>query len=356
MSAPNRVVLEVTRACDGACRFCAQAGMPERATDDGQIDAAIRAAGAAGHEVTFVGGEPTGHPRLASWVAEARAAGCPAVGVQTHGRALADRALASSLLDAGLTDVHLSIHGARPGVHDYHVGAPGGLAATQAGLSTLRALGRERGEVPAVVATTVVTRSNFRVLSELPAALAGWGIAAWCLQWPEAVGSAGAAFDRIVPRFGLAVPFALHAAATAARGGLSVFVAGVPVCVMGPMRRVLAPSPSRSYAPVCASCEARPACCGADSRYLERFGAQELRPAARAQTRSSEPLRRLFVGVGARAPAVAAPTHDSPGRARARLPILGRPDPARAEVRGRARDAVPAESLFPELLDEPSEP
>ena len=36
-------------------------------------------------------------------------------------------------------------------------------------------------------------------------------VAAWLLEWPRVAGRAAAGFDRVVPRLGMAMPFALHA-------------------------------------------------------------------------------------------------------------------------------------------------
>jgi len=347
----RRRSIEVTLACDGACRFCPQVGLERKARDEAAVLAEIERAGQEGDAVTFVGGEPTGRRELADWIAAAREAGAPAVGLQTHARALRDPARAKALIDAGLTDVHVSIHGARPDVHDYHTDAPGSLDATVAGIQTLR----EHGPDLQLVATTVVTRSSFRVLAELPVRLAGWGIGAWSLAWVEPRGAAASAFDRLVPRLGLAAPFVLHAIATARRLGVPAFTSGLPHCVLGPFGdtalRADGDDDARFGEP-CTGCPARPRCPGVAPSYLARFGDEELRPVDAAEA-SREPTRRLFVGPGRLGSALAQPPAEPPVRARSRLPVLGRPDPAVQEVRGRRSADGPAlRGLFPDLFDD----
>ncbi|MCA9720087.1 MAG: radical SAM protein, partial [Myxococcales bacterium] len=114
----TRQTLRLTLECDNHCVFCAQRGLRsgEAPSYPALVDR-LRALRERGDAVTFTGGEPSLAPRLPELVATARSLGFRAVGLQTNGRALADDALARSLVDAGLTDAHLSIHGPRAEVH-----------------------------------------------------------------------------------------------------------------------------------------------------------------------------------------------------------------------------------------------
>src|ERR1019366_2392898 len=126
----RRSAVSLGRACDNACVFCAQQGLEPGKNDDSEVDrhlADARAAGADG--VTFVGGEPGIDMRLVAFVKRARVLGFTRVGVQTNGWALAEAGRVDALAQAGLTDVHLSIHGAEARVHDWHAGRPGAFDA-----------------------------------------------------------------------------------------------------------------------------------------------------------------------------------------------------------------------------------
>lgn len=318
-----REVVALGRACDNACVFCAQDGLAREAVPD----VVLPAPGVAG--ITFAGGEPGIDDRLDGLVARARAAGHARVGVQTNGRALSAPGRIESLARAGLTDVHLSIHGAEARVHDWHTGAPGSFDAAMKTLAAARASG-----LTAVV-VTVLTRSNFRVLAPLPRLLASRGVTAWCIDVPRWRGRAQTDADRVVPRLALALPFALHAIDAAGSLGLPAFVRGAPACLLGPFAsRALPESEPRAFGEVCASCASRSECAGVDAAYLARFGAGELAPCPTVarDTRYAD-LAALFAGPGEMAPpredlAVPAP----PEHARVNLPVLGRPAPARAEV------------------------
>jgi len=339
-----RASVRLTGRCDNACCFCAQHGTAVGDRDDGrsQLDAARRDGA---DEVSFVGGEPLLVDTLIPAIVHARALGFVAIGVQTNGVALAERAVLDRLRDAGLTDVHLSIHGAQAAIHDYHVGRPGAFVAVTAALANLRTRGVR------TVVTSVLTRSNARAMGELPTWLVAHAVAGWSVALPHAAGRAAAAFDRVMPRLALTLPFVLHALDRARKLGLPVGMTDAPACLLGPWIAESRIEQSRSFAPVCDGCDARPRCAGVDAAYLARFGGDELRPRARADAGAlsmSAALRRCFVGVGERIE-LEIPRHEPAAAARRRLPLLERPAPGRDENRTRPQNAAP---LFPALTDE----
>lgn len=323
-----RAIVALGRACDNACVFCAQEGLPRVAVQDVTLPEP-RAEG-----ITFVGGEPGIDERLEGLVARVRQAGHTRIGVQTNGRALSTPGRIEALARAGLTDVHLSIHGPEAPVHDWHTGAPGSFEAAMRTLAAARASGLT------VAVVTVLTRSNFRVLAPLPRRLASRGVAAWCIDVPRWRGRAQGNADRVIPRLALALPFALHAMDAAEALALPAFVRGAPSCLLGPFASRLLPEDApRGFADVCESCPSRSTCSGADAAYMARFGSSELapRPAVPARDPRHASLAALFVGPGETAPfrddVVVPPP---PERARVGLPVLGRPAPARAEVTASA--------------------
>jgi hypothetical protein len=325
-----RVAVALGRACDNRCIFCAQEGLPREAASEADVQAALdRALASGARAVTFVGGEPALDPRLGAYVEKARAGGFSQVGIQTNGIALAASGAAGvgDLAARGLTDVHLSLHGAESRVHDWHTGVPGSFEAV------LRTLGASRAANLEVAVVTLLTRSSFRVLSPIPRLLASRGAAAWCLDVPSWRGRAAAASDRVVPRLALALPFALHALDGAARVGLPAFVRGAPSCLLGPFAAAALDATARSFGEGCVRCASHPGCAGVDAEYLARFGGDELSscPAVPRDPRHAS-LRAMFVGPGEMAPPSTLPVHPTPERARVALPMLGRPAPARAEV------------------------
>jgi hypothetical protein len=345
-----RATLRLTLACGNRCIFCSQHGLPAAALDQATIGRQLAALRATADELTFTGGEPTELDELFELVRAARAAGFVRVGMQTNGRRLSDRAYAQALADRGMTDLHLSIHGADALVHDYHTGIEGSFA------TVLAALGNARAAGMIVVATTVLTRSNFRALSPLPQLLASHGVSAWSIAVPHAAGRAEGGFDRVIPRLGLALPFALHAVASAVKLGLPAFIAGAPTCLLGPYRQLaLATDEPRAFAQLCGDCGVRASCAGLSPQYLERFGGDELsaQETAPAAALPSSELARMFVGTGELAsPAPGRAVPAPPGRARMSLPLLGKVRPATKEVSASSpkRSGEELREIFPGLF------
>jgi hypothetical protein len=325
---PARATVRLPVGCNNRCIFCAQEGL---VASGPSVREQLADARRTADEVTFVGGEPLLDPALVNHVAEARGMGFVRAGIQSNGRGLGDDSIVASLAAAGLTDVHLSVHGADAAVHDYHTGIPGSLA------RALDTVGAARSSGVTVVVATVLTRSNFRSLAPLPKLFASKGVAAWLVAVPAVAGRARGGFDRVVPRLGLALPFALSALDSARALGVEPFVSGAPRCMLGPLARRALPEPARAYAPACEGCPARASCPGLDGVYLARFGGDEVQVArGRMPAGPHEPpgetlLSRMFVGAGelaldgALSPAVATARRVS-------LPIAGKAKPARGEA------------------------
>jgi hypothetical protein len=316
-----RATVRLTHDCDNACVFCGQRGLagplPFAVEDLAKLRERF-------DEITFVGGEPSLDDRLLGAIAEARRLGFAAIGLQTNARHLAndDRRL-GELHEAGLGDLQLSIHAPTAAGHDYHTGRPGSFAAA------IDLLERARRRGLTCVVASVITRSNFRELPKLPALLKRQGVAAWLLEWVRPFGEAGRSFARVVPRFGMALPWALAALEQARRIDLSAWIRGAPICTLGPFAgQAIAGEPGLHPAP-CNECPARSRCPGVDARYLEHFGAAEL-DARRAGAAASpfDPgrrrLLRMFVGVGTLVePGVEhAERSVGPESARVHLPLL----------------------------------
>jgi MoaA/NifB/PqqE/SkfB family radical SAM enzyme len=298
--------------------------------------------------VTFVGGEPALDGRLEGFVTRARELGFARIGVQTNGWALAEAGRVETVARAGLTDVHLSIHGAEARVHDWHVGRAGAFDAAMRTLSAARSASLE------VVVATVLTRSTFRGLAPMPRMLASRGAAAWCIEVPRWRGDAATASDRVVPRLALALPFALHAIDAAEALGLPAFVRGAPSCLLGPWASRALEGDTRAYGAACSECASRVACAGVDAEYLARFGDGEITACALVggDDRYAE-VRAMFVGLGEVAPPSPVVVAPSPQRARVALPLLGRPAPGKGEVTAsspkQTGDALRA--IFPGLFE-----
>ena len=290
----SRAAYRLTFGCNSACVFC---GQGEQSTEVEFDRAALEALRAEHDALTFIGGEPTLDPALVDRVALARELGFESIGIQTNAQRFGEEPeLLARLAEAGLTDLQLSLHGPIAETHDYQTGRPGSFDQI---LDTFRAalkLGLT------IVVVTVITRSNYRDLLRMPPLLKRHGVAAWLLEYVRPHGRAATGFARVVPRFGMALPWSLHAIQQARRHSLPAWIRGAPLCGLGPFAKLSLDDPPRTHVEVCAGCAAQPRCPGVDASYLEVFDASELRPVPAPQALALDSGRRrlvgMFVGVG----------------------------------------------------------
>ncbi|MDR3671405.1 MAG: radical SAM protein [Holophaga sp.] len=121
------VVLELTRRCDLACRFCfADAGGREPDPGLDQVKAWLAQLAEPGRTlVQLSGGEPTLRPDLPEIIAAARAAGCRHVQLNSNGLRLGeDPGYARALAQAGLSFVFMQFDGTEDAIHERLRGRP----------------------------------------------------------------------------------------------------------------------------------------------------------------------------------------------------------------------------------------
>ncbi len=290
-------------ACNNRCVFCAQGAL--RASEEPPSGANILGAlGGMDRPVVFAGGEPTLRQGLVDWIRVARRAGEGPVVLQTNGRRLAYRAYTASLAEAGASAVDVSLHGPTAQIHDHHTQTPGSFQQTVAGIGAARAAGLEVG------ISAVITRSNFRHLSQLVRRCVRLGVTRLRLAPARACGEAAALLPRVVPRLALARPHLQAAGEVAASSGARLMVAGVPPCLLRdePRGRLLpglvvsSGEPRDPLPGACGGCALAQSCAGVDPGYLARYGDHELSPLrsdqARRGDRGAGRPDDLFVGLG----------------------------------------------------------
>ena len=285
--------------CNSRCRFCCQGEL--RASlgdlDDSVVRERIRQARGLGDVLVLTGGEPTLREPLPDWVRHAVSVGFRRVEIQTNGRMLAYRGYAASLVEAGVSAFHVALHGHSPELHDMLTRAEGSFEQTHRGIRHARAAGG------AVVATTVITRSNFRHLSQIVSLALSLGASSWRASFARPVGEARRDLPSIVPRYELVAPELSRALTLLRRARRGAAVKGVPPCVMGGDVRSLAdlaptaaeahlasepsgepPAEPRVNGEPCAVCALRDACPGALASYVKRYGWAEHAPVAARKT------------------------------------------------------------------------
>lgn len=309
MEVARRLDLKLGFACNNRCLFCAQG---EKRTECAARPPALllselRAARPDATGVVLTGGEPTLYKKLLPLVRAARALGFSSVQLQTNGRLLAYRDVLAALVEAGVTEISPSLHGASAAVHDELTRAPGSFAETTRGIANALEAG-----LP-VVTNSVITRRNVELLDELVACLAGLGVRNAQLAFVHPVGTALERFDEIVPRLSELVEPLRRAERVARERGLRLCTEAVPLCFLRGMQELAVEATiplttvsdldgrldysewrvreGKVQGPPCQACSARERCEGPWREYPERYGWSEMLPFDAPRSGAGSPSR-----------------------------------------------------------------
>ncbi len=279
--------IRVNFHCNQACEFCfVSTHLPP--AGEAAVRAAIETAGRENAVVVLSGGEPTLNPRLVEYVALAKTSGALAVELQTNAIRLADAELTRSLIDAGLAQAMVSLHGSTAEISDAITCAPGTFDATVRGIDEL-------------ARTAVRLRLNF-VFCQANYADFPRLISLVAARWPRAaivfsfVGSHTDVVPRttaLIPSFRDVMPSLQEGLERARAAGLEVngfdSMCGLPLCLVPEDERaafskiaVAADAGAGEFvkAEACARCGQGHRCFGVRRGYAELYGTAELHPLA----------------------------------------------------------------------------
>lgn len=314
-------------ACNNDCRFCynrAEKALQRPMSEDDVMRLVDEAAATSPAQLNLIGGEVTILPYFLRALRRAQGR-FREVSVNTNGRRFADPAFARDAVEAGMSEVDISLHGATPAIHDHVSRAPGAWTETTQGLRNLIALYRAQGR-PKVSVTTIVLDWNVHDLCAIGGLLREIGVTSWRIKW--AYGALGGHVDddpsAYIVRYAEGMPrvreaVAMHGAA------LHIIVHDVPLCLLGDLadystlhdKHVVARFEAERVedavavkdrwgdtASVCDGCAERARCCHPSPAYVRRFGEGELRAMSTdtlaALEDRSRAFRRSVEGDGAR--------------------------------------------------------
>jgi organic radical activating enzyme len=231
----QHILLNITSYCNALCEFCIvydSLNKPEGNMSDEQIFSALRKGreeGATG--VGYSGGEPTLHARMAEIIRYARELGYKTQSMNTNGIKFKKFDYCRELVDAGLTDIDFSIHGADPEVHNRLVNRKGAYEAIEQAAENLVEL--QKTYDFRMSATTVITRDNHTKMLEIVTALHEMGFGNKRLKYAyegdlriEAVRDQVAPYEACVP----SVQEALEYLSDKHEG---FHLTHIPLCILG---------------------------------------------------------------------------------------------------------------------------
>jgi molybdenum cofactor biosynthesis enzyme MoaA len=280
--------------CNSACRFCiVQEGMNrykglpferfQQLVDENRTSNKY-------HRVIFTGGEVTLEASLPQFARYARDSGSfPHIRLQTNGRKLADPSYARSLVDCGINEFFVSLHGPDAAVQDGISQRPGSFDEAISGLDNLRSLGVR------LLTNTVINTLNVARLADIVDVVCAHG-AERMEFWNYLPMEDHADEQNLIAPLSELMPSLARALDRCREKGVRAVVKYVPRCLLGHHEDALDngqadvlivesfwdqfPRFTCLYEAVCAHSET---CLGLHHDYINKFGWEEtrLRPAPR---------------------------------------------------------------------------
>lgn len=306
----KRIEINLGYACNNNCVFCGEdenrriymRDLAAKLTLDRVKDEIAQFSRDGYNHITFLGGEPTIRRDFIEIVLFARTLGFETIFLTTNGRMLRDARYAKDLIEAGVTEICLSLHGPASNVHDTLTQSMRSFTQTLKAMENLREIGKRFST------STVITRLGFQLLPELTRLILSFDPMRMLYSYPICNGGALANFDTVVPRFSESMPFVAESIELASEKDVMMTVGQSPFCVMlgyeayadilywgggeATVKRVVRKFSARHVEDgrvvdvhgenkvkkkVCRPCMYRRLCEGVDHRYAEHAGVTELK-------------------------------------------------------------------------------
>ena len=278
-------IIRVNFQCNQACRFCFVSTHLPTAADKAVRDAIVDA-GRRGARITISGGEPTLNPKLIEYIRLARQHSHGPVELQSNAIRFSDAAFAREIIDAGVDEVLVSLHGSTPEISDAVTEAPGTFVKTVAGLDILAHLD------VLLELNFVMCEKNYRDLpSYIDFVHRRWPAVMLSLSFVAASSDVVPMERDLIPRYSDVLPYLREALRRAYDLGLWVspldFMCGLPLCLSpwsidDPLSREDIPvgfdGGEFIKTEACRACVAQTKCYGLRRRYAALHGTAELHP------------------------------------------------------------------------------
>ena len=279
------VRLRVAHRCNRRCNFCF---IPhhEKSVQDYDIEASISAAIEAGApELALTGGEPTLQQELPSYIRQAHAGGIPHVLLQTNAIRLADPDYCCQLVDAGLSNVVISLHAHNDDVLEQITSVPSTLPKVLRGIENLHAAGVQ------ISVTHVINPLNYERVPEFVRFMVeDYAIRRFCLIFATPM-TWQMANKELVVRYRDAAPYLMEAIDYCIDNNVIVDglaqKCGVPHCIVRGQAKYLVDAVAIADAnrtqdwmrvAACGPCALRHQCYGVRRLYAWLYGTDEFKP------------------------------------------------------------------------------
>ena len=287
----------IENSCNNSCIFCSSNITTERQNKPiAQLKRMLIESRKRGcTEVIFSGGEPTIYKDLSNVILFARNLQFKSIKLQSNGILLQDKNYVQKLLNCGISEFWISIHGDCSKIHDFLTGSPGNFKKVIKAILNIMNLGGQ------VFTNTTITKLNYRSLPALIDLLHSLDINCFQFLNVHPIRRAAKNFDIVVPRLQEVKNYIHSALETGKTFGMKGLVSGYPLCFMSgyedcnaeiyfpPMEAIDAPVLIKNYGDYrineskvksenCRMCKFDFACEGIWQEYPRRIGWSEVIP------------------------------------------------------------------------------
>ena len=221
--------IHLTDVCNSKCTFCIVDApyMKQDTIMRRRVSRFLHEHAGQGYEaVSLHGGEATVRQDFLEILDEIRALGYPSVQLMTNGRKFARMNYATTVVDKGVSEFIVSMHGATARTQDGISLAPGSFDQAVQGIRNVKELGAT------VRTNSVVCKDNFTELPDIIDLCLDLGADQVTISALHTSGTALRNFGEVTPRYDEIQPYVLEACDRAVRRGTRPFLEGFPYCTV----------------------------------------------------------------------------------------------------------------------------
>ena len=293
----NAYALELTNSCNNRCIFCAtDHHIAYRSMEQLRFEI-CRARENGAERLDLTGGEPTIHPRIADIAAMGKRLKFDLIYLKTNGRKLADMNFLRKLLDSGVNEVLIGIHGHNPEVQDALTCRPGSFHEAVQGIKNCLTAGVQMATL------SVVTTMNYMYLPEITKFMFSMVKDNHAFAYCYPTASSYKNFDQIVPWYRDVQPYLLEALRLIESYHGTSNLDNIPLCIIPGYERYCnflttggeLCHPVHEYGPRCPECLYYAICDGMPPTYTRTRGWDEFVPVTKPREAEAETPKKVVV-------------------------------------------------------------
>ncbi|MDD3032342.1 MAG: radical SAM protein [Bacilli bacterium] len=217
--------------CNNQCQFCIQGDKRnfKKTKSTEEIKQILKQNCDNFGKLVFTGGEVTIREDILEIVKYAKDLGYKIIQIQTNGRMFSYFDFCKKLIDAGVTEFGLSIHGSTPEIHDGLTRAVGSFEQTLQGILNLKKLQQP------VLINSVVTRINYKDAPNIARILSDIGVKSYQFAFMHInsiILNNDETIEKIVPRYKEIKPFVEEGLQIGIDANVKSRVETIPFCIL----------------------------------------------------------------------------------------------------------------------------